>query len=178
MTCIAGLVDNGRVYMGGDSAGVGNYDLVLRKDPKVFRNGPFLMGFTSSFRMGQLLRYHFRPPEIKPDDDMDEYLSTAFVDAVRSCLKDGGYARKNNEEEEGGTFLVGYKDQLYVIESDYQVGKPLDGFAAIGSGAQIANGALFATRGLKPEERVRTALEAAERFNAAVRAPFTILEGP
>ena len=121
--------------------------------------------------------HRFRPPEIKLDDDIDEYMATAFIDAVRDCLKSGGYATKDREQEEGGTFLVGYKDHIYMVEGDYQVGKPLDGFAAVGSGSDVALGALFATKGQTPRERVCIALEAAERFNAAVRAPFIVLEG-
>ncbi len=39
MTCIVGLVDNGKVYIGGDSAGCAGYDVRIREDQKVFRNG-------------------------------------------------------------------------------------------------------------------------------------------
>ena len=58
MTCIVGLIDGRRVWMGGDSAGVSGLDITVRADAKVFRNGDFLIGFTSSFRMGQLLAFH------------------------------------------------------------------------------------------------------------------------
>ena len=51
MTCIVGLVENGVVYIGGDSSGVGGWNLMLRKDRKVFRVGEALLGFTSSFRL-------------------------------------------------------------------------------------------------------------------------------
>ena len=41
MTCIAGFVENGTVWMGADSAGVGGDDgLTVRADRKLFRNGP------------------------------------------------------------------------------------------------------------------------------------------
>ena len=39
----------------------------VEKDEKVFQNGDFLISFTSSFRMGQLLRYAFEPPEYRAD---------------------------------------------------------------------------------------------------------------
>jgi hypothetical protein len=55
MTCIVGIVENGKVYMGGDAAGVNGYSVRVRKDPKLFKVGEFLFGYTSSFRMGQLL---------------------------------------------------------------------------------------------------------------------------
>ena len=53
MTAIAGLVHDGKVYIGGDSAGVAGMDLHLRSDPKVFTVGEFVIGYTTSFRMGR-----------------------------------------------------------------------------------------------------------------------------
>ena len=50
------------MYIGGDRAGVAGLSLTVRADEKVFQNGEFLMGFTTSFRMGQLLRYSLKPP--------------------------------------------------------------------------------------------------------------------
>ena len=107
MTCIVGLVHEGVVYIGGDSAGVGGMSLTVRADEKVFQNGEFLMGFTTSFRMGQLLRYSLKPPRRHPDDDIHQYMVVDFINAVRECLKSGGYASKKNDVESGGTFLVG-----------------------------------------------------------------------
>lgn len=176
MTCIAALVHDGRVYMGADSAGVSGWDLTVRADQKVFRNGPFLMGFTTSFRMGQLLRYHFVPPPHPEGVTVDRYMVTTFIDAVRDCLKAGGYARKKEDAEEGGTFLVGYRGRLFEVESDYQVGESVLSFNAVGCGAGYALGAFYATVLLvnDPEARVRLALEAAESFSAGVRRPFVV----
>ena len=176
MTCIVGIMDKGKVIIGGDSAGVSGYDLTVRADEKVFVNGEFIFGFTSSFRMGQLLRYRFKPPFHRPDVSIDEYMATDFVDSIRKCLKDGGFAKVENGEESGGTFLVGYRGQLFRIDSDYQVGKPLNGFDAVGCGELIARGALYATIDRPPNERLRIALEAAEEFSAGVRRPFVIKE--
>lgn len=146
-----------------------------RADSKVFRNGPFIMGFTASFRMGQLLRYSLVVPDHDPRVEVEKYMATSFINAVRQCLKDGGYAEKNNEVESGGTFLVGYKGRLFEIEDDYQVGESLNGFAAVGCGFAYALGSLHSTDGMKPEDRIRKALVTAEHFNAGVRGPFVIL---
>ena len=43
MTCIVGIATAGKVFMGGDSAGVGGYDLTLQANPKVFVNDGYLM---------------------------------------------------------------------------------------------------------------------------------------
>ncbi len=176
MTAIVGLAQGGKVYIGGDSAGVSGLSLTVRADAKVFRKDRYVFGFTTSFRMGQLLRYSLTLP--KPAGELDAFMATEIVDALRECLKNGGWARKENEREEGGTFLVGVKGRLYAVYDDYQVAKAADGFAAVGCGDEIALGALYATAGtgLGPRKRVVRALAAAERFSAGVRGPFVCLK--
>ncbi|MDK1389296.1 hypothetical protein QN224_28225 [Sinorhizobium sp. 8-89] len=172
MTCIVGLINNGSVHIGGDSAGVAGFSLTVRADRKVFRNQNFIFGFTSSFRMGQLLAHSFNPPKRHPETDVYAFMVTEFVDALRQCLKDGGYAQRQYEAERGGTFLVGYAGRLFKICGDYQVAEPVDCFDACGCGDRIALGALFASADSPPRERLEVALNAAERFSAGVRGPF------
>ena len=175
MTCIVGLVDQGQVYIGGGSAGASGWDLVQRSDRKVFRNGDFVMGFTSSFRMGQILAFGFEPPKIEPGADVFAYMVTTFIDAARQRFKDAGFATKKDDAENGGNFLVGVAGRLFNIGSDYQVGETMHGFDACGCGQQIALGSLRSTRGWRdPEARIMEALETGEAFSAGVRGPFFI----
>lgn len=171
MTCVVGLVQDGLVHLGADSAGVAGLSLTVRSDEKVFSNGEFVFGFTSSFRMGQLLRYSLVPPA--PTSELPRFMATTFIDAVRTCLKDGGYATKTSEQEWGGNFLVGVRGTLFEVGCDYQVGEPVEGFAAVGCGFNIALGALYATKRMAVRRRLETALEASERFSAGVRGPFS-----
>ena len=174
MTCIVGFVEGDKVWMGGDSAGVAGYDLMVRADQKVFKNGPMVFGFTSSFRMGQLLRYALTVPDHDPRVSIEKFMSTTFVNAVREVLKQNGYATSKDGQEAGGCFLVGYKGRLFRVDTDYQVGVPFDGFAAVGCGDQIAHGALYASEKVKGRARIELALRAAERYSAGVRGPFHI----
>ena len=174
MTCIVGLVHKGHVTIGGDSAAISNLDIISRKDPKVFHIGEFIIGFTSSFRMGQLIGYVFVPPPI-PDTGLMGYMVGPFVDALRKCLKDGGYASKQNEVESGGVFLVGVRGRLFLIDCDYQVGESHDDLSAAGCGRDYALGSLHATPHMSPKKRVRLALEAAEEFSAGVCGPFNLI---
>lgn len=177
MTCVAALVYGDTIFMGADSAGVdGGFNLTVRADQKVFINGDYIIGFTSSFRMGQLLRYSFKPPKFRPDEkELYEFMVTNFVDAVRKCLKEGGYVQVKDGEEAGGCFLVGTQGRLFQIESDFQVGESMQTFDAVGCGRAYALGAFSATHAMDPEKRVRLALEIAEKWSAGVRGPFIIL---
>ncbi len=180
MTCIVGLVEDGVVYMGGDSAAVGGLSIETRADSKVFVNGPMIFGFTSSFRMGQLLQYALQIPEQLPSKSDMAYLVTDFVDAIRALYKDRGFMGKDNEREDGGTFLLGYRGTLYRIGDDFQVARVARTYDAVGCGGDIALGALHATAGcgLAPERRIRLALETACEFSAGVRAPFYVTSLP
>src|SRR5687767_9400585 len=115
MTCIVGIAHKGTVYMGGDSAGVGGLDLVQRKDKKVFKNGPFIIGFCGSFRAGQVLQYKFVPPTQAPEHDVFDFMVCQFIDGARDALKSAGVAKIENNVEEGELFLVGYKGRLFRV---------------------------------------------------------------
>lgn len=178
MTAVAGVVHDGAVYIGADSAGVDGWSSTVRSDLKAFARGQFAFGFTSSFRMGQLLRYSLKLPEVPARADaIEKFMVTKLIDAVRSCLTEGGWATKNNEHEEGGTFLVGVRGRLFAVYDDYQVAESADGYAAVGSGQNLALGALYATQRMEvePADRVAIALAAAEHHSAPVRQPFTIV---
>jgi ATP-dependent protease HslVU (ClpYQ) peptidase subunit len=105
-------------------------------------------------------------------------MATDFVQAVRECLRDGGYARNDSGSEQGGVFLVGIRGRLYRIDVDYQIGRSVDNYEAVGSGEEFALGAMFASAHLPPEERARLALEAAAHHSSAVCPPFHIMSCP
>lgn len=181
MTCIIGLLKNKKVYIGGDSAGVGGNDVTLRKDSKVFRVGRFIIGYTSSFRMGQLLRFKLKVIKQEKDISDYEYMCTTFIDSVRKCLKDGGYATVKDESERIGIFLVGYKNKLYKIEGDLQVGESYENFNSVGCGEDYAKGALDiilkSSKGYTAEKIIEKALTTVVKFSLGVRPPFNILKG-
>jgi ATP-dependent protease HslVU (ClpYQ) peptidase subunit len=180
VTCIIGFVcpETKKVYIGGDSAGIAGYSLQIRADEKVFKNGPFLMGFTTSFRMGNLLRYSLSPPTREEGIDDMAFMVKNFIPAVRTCLKDGGWMAKKEEREEGGSFLVGYRGQLYYVDYDFQVGKLADNIASVGVGSEIALGAMYALGlgTLTAKERIEAALGITAKLNAGVHPPFVIEE--
>jgi len=177
MTCIAAAIEpNGTVWMGGDSAGLSGWDLTVRADEKVFAREPYLFGFTGSFRMGDILRYHARLPAPPAGGDLRRFMVTRFVEGVRASLNKYGFARKEHSQERGGQFLVGVRGRIFTIDSDYQVGEASHGFDAVGCGDMIALGSFHATRRRGDgRRRVLDALAAAQEFSAGVRSPFVVL---
>ncbi|MEM1031860.1 MAG: hypothetical protein AAGN82_16035 [Myxococcota bacterium] len=180
MTCVVGLVAGGRVYVGVDSAAVAGWTRRVTEVKKVFRRGPFLIGYTTSFRMGQLLEHQLEVPKQPAGASDISFMVTTFVDAVRTLFKEKGFAKVESNSESGGQFIVGYRGGLYTIESDFQVQLQADRFDAIGSGSAHALGAMDVLRDLAPTPRIKRALAAAAHFNMGVCPPFFVrsMAGP
>ena len=176
MTCVVGLEHEGRVWIGGDSAGVAGTSITLRSDTKVWAAGGWAFGFTTSFRMGQILRYSLRLPDVDTWD-LDAFMATRFIDEVRGALSRGGWVHTEQGRESGGTFLVGTAGRLYQVDSDFQIGRSLDGYDAVGCGQDLALGSLYTSTGLyqEPEVLITVALEAAAHHYSAVARPFTVV---
>jgi ATP-dependent protease HslVU (ClpYQ) peptidase subunit len=178
MTCIVGIAHEGKVILGADSAGTGGYDQRIRRDRKVFKNGELIFGFTSSFRMGQLLEFALSPPPIIEGQDAYAYAVKALVPAIRDALKIGGWAKVRDGQEEGGVFLVGFRGRLFTVHSDYQVGEDVGALAAVGCGDAYALGAMHALPDADPMTRLQAGLDAAATFSAGVSGPFHFVELP
>lgn len=181
MTCIVGFRDNDSVTLGGDHTSSDDSLLTLSRTPKVFKVGSYVMGHTSSWRLGNILQNVFTPPDDFPDDDRDElhsFMCRHFTGALRACLRKEGWLEKRNEREAGGRFLVGVRGALFVIQNDFSIYEPMAPYAAIGAGTPYALGALHAQQmlgypagGALPV--IGLALQAAAEHSQYVRPPYS-----
>lgn len=176
MTCIVGIAKDGRVILGADSAGVGGWDRRIRADRKVFKNGELIFGFTSSFRMGQLLQFNLTAPPIHEGHEPYEYAVKQLVPAIRDTLRGGGYTKTDNGREEGGAFLVGFRGRLFAVHNDFQVAESRECYESVGCGCDLAMGAMHALPELEPMKRLEAGLQAAAYFSAGVAGPFNFVE--
>ncbi len=179
MTCIVGIEKDGQAFIGGDSAC--GYESMVRviESEKVFNNYGFVIGYTSSFRMGQILRHQIPSYELADkltSSYSERYVVSEFIESIRKAFKDLGYAKIESNEESGGSFLLGVRGNIWLVESDYQVERFADGLYAIGCGAEFALGALKATEDMPIEKRILNALEISAYYSAFVKPPFTILQ--
>lgn len=183
MTCIVGIEDRaaGAVLLGADSY-TSDYTVSMSRsgaDPKVFRIGSYIVGFTTSWRMGQILRYHVTLPEPPKRGGLHRHMVTSVVPVIRDAFKAHGWMSANPNEpnrDAGGAFLIGARRMLFEVASDFQVGHVADGYNALGSGYHVALGAFHASAGRLPRERARLALEAAVAHGTHVRPPFRFIE--
>jgi len=176
MTCIVGVKNASGVYLGGDSAISSNNLIQIMIDPKVWKKGRFIFGYAGTLRVGQLIKYKLKIPPINKREPT-QYMVTAFVDAMRKCLKNAGAAREEHkEEEQDNQFLIGFNGHLFEIDSAYSICEVADPYIAIGSGTEYALGSLHATVGEPINDRVIKALKAASYFSDSVGPPFHVVK--
>lgn len=175
MTCIIAYVDEDGVgHMVGDSAGtsISWHYRVDNVHPKVFRNKDMLIGYTVSFRMGQVLQYGFVPPEHPEGVSAYEYMVRLVVPAIQKIFLSTGYVKE--PDKEGGTFMIIYQGKLFYIQDDYSVFERPRNFDSCGSG-HIASNVSFETmqefglvKHLGVKEALLKAVEITSRTNITV----------
>ncbi|HPR05048.1 MAG TPA: hypothetical protein PLI17_00230 [Denitromonas sp.] len=160
--------------MGADAAATGHRFIRTTNLPKVFRNGPCLIGYCGSFRMGQVLEHCLAIPERGANEAPEEFMVTRFIEAVRTEFRKQGVLSIEQNKETGGQFLVGYAGRLFSVNNDFHVGDMRDGFDCIGSGAPVGLGAMKALEDLPPRKRLERSLEITAYYVADVLGPFRI----
>jgi ATP-dependent protease HslVU (ClpYQ) peptidase subunit len=177
MTCIVGLVSGDHVIIGGDSCGSSDDTAINMARPKVFRVGQYLIGFTDSFRVGQVLEFNFKPPVLKREKDVLRFMVSKFVPAVKACFREGGTLSTEDGQESGNCFMVGVRNRLFVIEENFQILEAMEPYISIGSGANFALGCLYYCKTINKldKDAVEAALNAAAHNSTVVRPPFTII---
>ena len=182
MTCICAIEHKGSVYIGGDSAySDDNMISTTAFNEKVFIIENMIIGVCGSLRTMQVIKHGLKLPLKKDPAQTDmSYLVIDFVDSLRKLLKDkASLATDDNCESLPDTgFLLGDGKKIFEVDTDMQVVRPVDGYAAMGSGAQVALGSLYTTKhnqDLTPEEKITIALESASHHTCHVRPKFHIL---
>ena len=162
MTCIVGIVDSIKkeVIIASDSIGSNDNAIKHRKDKKVFKLDEFIIGATTSYRMIQLMQFSFSPPPIEKQDPY-EYLCTKFTNALIQCFEDNLYSRNYDGQIEGGEFLIGYKDRLFHVYSDFSVSECQTPYDACGAGEEYALGYIWTNKSPSPKDVLVHAINAA-----------------
>lgn len=174
MTVIVGLKDDKGIYIGSDSRiTIGNImgDLI---EPKIFKVGDIIMGISGTYDNDQLIRYSMELPSNTENISPLRYLISVFIPAIKKCLIDGGKDLQNLEDV--GMILI-YKNRVFEVDASLSIIETTDDFVTIGSGADIARGALYATADIQDSrKRVEMAIEAAIEYDFNCGHPIEIQE--
>lgn len=176
MTTIAGVVHQGRCYLGGDSAAEVEGSVYIQAEPKVFRRGPVLIGIVGSSPWEEMLRA-FSPTRRAAAPTDREWL----VDTL------GAHVRRSGEWDKEDEALVGFRGALWCLEYTGAIWAVSPPYCASGSGADPACAVLRFTApapvrsalSLTPKSRILSALDMAAVLTEGTRPPFHVIDdGP
>jgi ATP-dependent protease HslVU (ClpYQ) peptidase subunit len=136
MTCIVGVELDNKVLIGGDIQGTGGNNKIVHTQPKVFHKRNIIFGYTTSYRFGQILENHLTDPVVPEEsEEIYRWLVTVLVPSMKEILEAHDY-------KDGGQCLIGIRNQLWDLQSDYSVLRSVQGFSACGSGSEYAMGSM------------------------------------
>lgn len=173
MTCVVGVEKDGAVWLAGDSAclDVEGDAVVTQRQSKVFRRGPYCIGFSGSFRIGNLFKYDLKLPNTLSSNHPRQ-ISEELIKVIE----------KHQLKEEDWSALIGYKDKLYIVQSDCYCYRHTKPYAAIGaeSAVAVALGTFCTIESLQLQLKeqmsgkaiLKMALENATTFSSNVRPPW------
>ena len=158
MSCVAGLADDGVVYMAAETAAFVGDIVILEKPPKIFtyewsrgiaeQSEKHLIGAVGSFRFIQIVEHYFKIPFDAPKRDTAmQHMVMNFIPALRHVANEHHYLDTEGDIK-AGTLLVGYDGHLFDVHTDFLISEPTFGYDVIGhpTACAIALGALHALR--------------------------------
>lgn len=176
MTAIIGFTKNNKVYMAGDRAASSQEFSQEITHPKIFIKGKVLIGYTTSFRFGDILEYHLKIPKSNKKLLPRAYVVKKLVPAIRAALVANNYIA-DSANEDSGTALIGYKGSLFILQSDWSIVEHSNNIQAVGSGWSVALGATTAllNTGMKPKAVLKEAMRITAFYDNTVSAKCDVL---
>ena len=182
MTCIVGLIDGKKVWLGGDRAATdGGLNRTLLKEPKIFTKGEVGFGVCGLPKVMDALKHGIDLPEQSGGDDKG-FLVKEMIPAIREGLIKLDAAGEDKSPFGGGggvqfegEILIAYRGRLYRLQGNFQLIEGEEKFASVGSGSRYALGSFEASKKVwSAKKRVLMALEASTK-NAGCAPPFDTL---
>ena len=127
---------------------------------KINRRGNFLIAGSGEVAPCDIAQHIWDPPtpDAKDRRDVYHFMITKAMPSLRECLKANGYDFDAGDDKDTSSrfqFLIAVNGELFDVGEDLSVMRSVDGYYGVGSGAQIALGALHAGAGA--EEAVEIA---------------------
>lgn len=193
MTAIIGMERDGVAYIGADSAASSDDLSTVIAEPKVFRKGEYVIGYSYSFRFGNLLQHAWDAPGL-PESlrtnpaGIDAFMVNSVAQSIHTLLESRKALRSKDSNSETGCALIAIRGRLYEYERDGYILRTKDGIAATGSAyiALLASiktlhscdwaAAPGGTGAMDVPSQLLAALRVAEDLTPSrVRAPFRVM---
>jgi len=175
MTAIVGIQGKNWAVIAADS--MTTYDdkpYFSKSFEKVTRKGDYVFAFAGDAIAGNIANFIWTPPKLVKTVSTDVFMQTKVIPSLRETLKDNGYEPDTNKNPDTGfDALICLNAIIYEVDQDFLWSRDDRGLYAVGSGGNIALGALatgFSKNSMK-------AAEFAARRAIKISADYTISVG-
>lgn len=167
MTCIVGIADQGRVYIGADRGVSDGASIVSIKNPKVEIRNNWIYAYAGSIGIGQLLSFINIQSEV---DDPYTYIRLDIVEMLKKAME----SFSSSPEECDTSWLIGKNGRLFELSAQDWGVIEIDS-TSIGSGSSYALGSLYTSVNNHPLDRIQMALDAAIHYSPDCAQPVDIV---
>ena len=167
MTCVVAYKTKSKIGIASDKCASNGYTFSKYNQPKIFRNGGFIIGYTTSFRLGQLLEYRWIPPQRGEDQTENNYIFVSVIESIKDMLVVDGFSTNGV----GGNFIIIYNKRIFEVQDDYSLLEVKD-YCAVGCGTDEAETTLYILEqienNLSIKDKLRLAIKAAANRKVGV----------
>jgi hypothetical protein len=176
VTLIIAVKTSDGVIIQGDKNGFSGWGEVSRRhDAKVFIKGAWGIGFTTSYRMGQILRDKLTGDIAKGGMEAAAF---ALVEEARAELEKNHYSKLENNQAEGGTWIATEGSHIICIQDDYAYNVVADDYCCVGCGARYASAIMEYTKKEDALTRLDAAYKITIRLNTFVGGGYNRIQIP
>jgi len=183
MTAIVGIQGKDWALIAADS--MTTYDdkpYYAKGMDKVVKKGDYVFAFAGDAVAGNIAQYLWTPPKvIKTFLTTDAFMQTKVLPSLREVMIENGYNPNTTVDKDAGfDALICVNGILYEIDQDYMWSRDDRGLYAVGSGGNLALGALasagFSKNSLKSAEfAARRAIKIATDYNISVGGDIKVI---
>ena len=167
MTTLVAIQGDGWSVMGCDSRLSDEHGrFQVSKTPKIVNNNGILIAGCGSSRVSNVLHYGYKQPNPVIKEDLNTYMTQRFIPAMRKQFVDAGIDMKEDGDvaQIDGGFLISVKGQVFSVSEDYSWDTDVRNVYVMGSGGDVALGALAALG----VEKVKTVHQAETMIRKAI----------
>ncbi len=172
MTAICAIVDkkNKRTILASDKLGSNRFTGQAYKTRKIFKVGILAIAMCGSYRMGQVLQHNLKPREFQNNETIENYIFNYLETEIRKLFKEKGILSITNNVEriDGGEFIVGIKDRIFVLQGDVAFLEPERIYATSGSGQWHQEASIHTQLIMNPKKDYKQILEDAILYTSEI----------
>ena len=167
MTTLVAIQGDGWSVLGCDSRlSDDNGRFQIAKTPKIVDNNGILIAGCGSSRASNILHYGYTQPKPTVKEDLNTYMTTKFIPQMRKNFVEAGIDMKEDGDVAliDGGFIISVKGQVFSVSEDYSWDTDIRNVYVMGSGGDVALGALAALG----VEKVKTVNQAETMIRKAI----------